>query len=127
MLTIKYLDSLWSKAVKAKAHNHCQWCGKSESLEAHHIVHRRQNAILRHSLVNGMCLCHACHSVADTLTGRRKAYELADVEEIERIEKNYKFKSDYLIKFNLSEKEYREELSRQLRGIIKENNKICVR
>jgi len=58
-LTIK-LDNAWSKAVRLKAKNKCEVCGKTESLNSHHIEGRR-NYALRWDIQNGVCLCSGCH------------------------------------------------------------------
>lgn len=59
-LTTK-LDNAWSKAVRLKAKNKCEVCGKSDGvLNAHHIV-GRTNRNLRWDLKNGCSLCFRCH------------------------------------------------------------------
>lgn len=55
----KKLDSAWSTAIRSKGK--CEVCGKGESLNAHHIVGRR-NLALRWELFNGVCLCAGCHT-----------------------------------------------------------------
>lgn len=58
------LDALWSKAVKARAGNRCEMCFKSEGLQSHHCVGRR-NKSLRHIVSNGCCLCAGHHFYAE--------------------------------------------------------------
>ena len=58
------LDALWAKAVKARASLRCERCAKSEPLQAHHCVGRR-NKTLRHVVSNGCCLCAGCHFFAE--------------------------------------------------------------
>lgn len=58
------LDSIWSRAVKARAGNHCERCSKSEPLNSHHVIGRR-NKTLRHVVSNGCCLCVGCHFYAE--------------------------------------------------------------
>ncbi len=53
------LDKAWSRAILSKGK--CEICGKKESLNAHHIVGRR-NLALRWDLKNGVCLCAGCHT-----------------------------------------------------------------
>lgn len=60
----KALDVLWSKAVKARAGNRCERCLKSEPLNSHHCIGRR-NKTLRHVMSNGCCLCVGCHFWAE--------------------------------------------------------------
>lgn len=51
---------LWSKAVKERANNRCEWCGKIEYLNSHHIISKRYKP-LRFDLSNGIALCPRCH------------------------------------------------------------------
>lgn len=55
------LDKAWSQLVKLQAGNKCEVCGKTESLNSHHIVGRR-NLRLRWETYNGVCLCAGCHT-----------------------------------------------------------------
>lgn len=52
-------DIWFSKAVRARD-KHCQSCGKTETLQAMHIVGRRSK-IVRYSLDNAVTGCAACH------------------------------------------------------------------
>ena len=56
----KYLDDVWSKAVKERAGNHCEKCGSIKGLNSHHVFSRRYMTI-RHDIENGVCLCSAHH------------------------------------------------------------------
>ena len=60
---IKKLDSLWSKKVRSVGW--CEWCGKSEHLNAHHVIGRR-NRNVRWYVPNGVCLCSGCHTFKTT-------------------------------------------------------------
>ena len=60
----KELDTLWSKAVKARAGNRCEMCLKTEPLQAHHVIGRR-NKTTRHKVSNGCCLCAGHHFYAE--------------------------------------------------------------
>lgn len=53
------LDKAWSRNILSKGK--CEVCSKKESLNAHHIVGRR-NLTLRWDLRNGVCLCAGCHT-----------------------------------------------------------------
>jgi len=57
----KKLDGVWSKVVKLQASNKCEICGKTEYLNSHHMVGRR-NLRLRWEIYNGVCLCSGCHT-----------------------------------------------------------------
>lgn len=52
------LDKAWSKVILSKGK--CEVCGKTESLNGHHIEGRK-NMALRWDLRNGVCLCAGCH------------------------------------------------------------------
>lgn len=56
----KYLDDKWREAVREKAGNICERCGRTHGLEAHHVIGRRHMAT-RHLLENGILLCKNCH------------------------------------------------------------------
>lgn len=58
------LDALWAKAVKFRAWESCEKCGKHETLQAHHVIGRR-NKTLRHIVSNGCCLCAKHHMWAE--------------------------------------------------------------
>jgi hypothetical protein len=53
------LDKEWSRIVRERA-GHCEYCGKTEHLNAHHIFGRRKKSV-RFELANGVCLCVGCH------------------------------------------------------------------
>ena len=50
------LDTAWSKAVKLRAGNVCEYCSNPNNLESHHIF-GRHNMITRWLPSNGVCLC----------------------------------------------------------------------
>ena len=54
------LDKLWAEAVKLRADNKCEWCGKMSGLNSHHIF-SRSNRTVRHDPDNGVCLCVSHH------------------------------------------------------------------
>lgn len=58
------LDTLWAKAVKARAGNRCEMCLGSPPLQAHHVIGRR-NKTLRHVVSNGCSLCPKHHMHAE--------------------------------------------------------------
>jgi len=58
---IKKLDKKWSELIRSKGQ--CEICGKTESLNAHHIIGRR-NYTLRWARQNGCCLCAGHHTFA---------------------------------------------------------------
>jgi hypothetical protein len=60
---IKKLDRKWSAIVRAKGY--CEWCGKTQYLNAHHYIGRR-NRNVRWYVPNGVCLCAGCHTFKAT-------------------------------------------------------------
>jgi len=56
----KICDELWKQTVKKHAGFKCEKCGKTEYLQAHHII-PRTNYALRFDLENGVALCRKCH------------------------------------------------------------------
>lgn len=55
----KKLDKAWS--IKIRSSGECIKCLKTEHLNAHHIIGRR-NLTVRWDLDNGVCLCAGCHT-----------------------------------------------------------------
>lgn len=65
----------WIKDVLERDNNTCQHCGTNEKLIAHHVVPWEESEELRYVLLNGICLCRACHarhhgSIASNLSGK---------------------------------------------------------
>src|SRR5512135_3464896 len=55
-------DRLWKEAIRLKAGNKCEVCGKSDGrLQAHHIF-TREIYHLRHFMSNGVLLCFTHHT-----------------------------------------------------------------
>ena len=71
-----YLDNLWSRAVKLQAGNQCEYCGKTSSLNSHHIF-SRSNYHMRWEIENGSCLC-ASHHILSTFSAHKAPLEFAE-------------------------------------------------
>ena len=54
------LDNLWSRLVKEKAGNKCEYCDKNSGLNSHHVF-SRSNKRVRWDLDNGVCVCVLHH------------------------------------------------------------------
>lgn len=57
----KTLDGKWAHRVKARASWHCEICGDTIGLAAHHIFGKQAFPGWRHVLENGIALCFLCH------------------------------------------------------------------
>jgi len=68
------LDKLWAEAVKVKAGYSCEYCGKTECLNSHHIFTRSRQAT-RWELNNGCCLCVACHTFSSRFSAHKTGVE----------------------------------------------------
>jgi len=73
--TIKELDKLWADCVKARAGNRCEYSGKTEGLNAHH-VHGKPNYRLRYELDNGVCITKGVHFFVAHVQGRAEAFKV---------------------------------------------------
>lgn len=55
-----YRVSAWRD--KVLANGKCEICGKTENLEAHHVLHWADYPMGRIDIKNGMCICVECHA-----------------------------------------------------------------
>lgn len=119
------LNTLWSKAVKAK-YRRCPITGRCFDLQAHHIIAkgRQRRFPLRWDIRNGVPLSpdahRALHDGDLVINQRLLAYveERGDIEHLQRI-KNL-LKPDFLRGLGLTEDEYRLKLKAELIKIIAE-------
>ena len=72
--TIKELDKLWADVIKARAGHVCEYSGKTEGLNAHHI-HGKPNYRLRYELDNGVCITKGVHFFVAHVQGRAEAFK----------------------------------------------------
>lgn len=72
----KKLDKVWSELVKIKAGNKCEVCGKTKSLNSHHIYSRSKKSI-RWDLDNGVCLCVG-HHIGVNFSAHKTPVEFTD-------------------------------------------------
>src|SRR5271157_633997 len=117
-LSPKYLDDLWSKAIKKRDGYKCVLCPSGSVLESHHVVHRRQNWVLRWNIKNGITLCKMCHDLADTLQFKNLIAMHVDMEYLADIEMRYPQKADFLIDRGMSEAEARKDFADKLKKVI---------
>ena len=55
----KKADLAWAAQIRAVGR--CEHCGRTNSLNAHHLI-ARTRLRFRHDLSNGVCLCSYCHA-----------------------------------------------------------------
>jgi len=59
-----YIDLLWGNLVKLMAGAKCEYCGKTNNLNSHHIF-SRSRLNLRWDTDNGVCLCASHHTLGN--------------------------------------------------------------
>jgi hypothetical protein len=72
----KKLDDAWSKLIKLKAGNKCEYCGKTKSLNSHHIYSRAKMSV-RWDTRNGICLCVG-HHIGVNFSAHKTSFEFSD-------------------------------------------------
>jgi len=65
---LKQADKLWSEVVRLPGQ--CAICGKSEFLNAHHLIDRSVK-IFRHTIINSIPLCPKCHKYDRRLSAHK--------------------------------------------------------
>jgi len=70
----KKLDNKWAEAIKVRAGFRCEYCGKRENLNSHHIFTRSRKAT-RWELNNGCCLCVGCHTFSSKFSAHKTPIE----------------------------------------------------
>lgn len=68
------LDDAWSKLVKLRAHNQCEYCRKSTTLNSHHIFSRSKRST-RWDPMNGICLCAYHHALSSNFSAHQAPLE----------------------------------------------------
>jgi len=57
---MKKLDDVWKVVIKERDGYKCQVCGRTDTLNSHHIIGKR-NKVTRWEMDNGICLCTSHH------------------------------------------------------------------
>ena len=105
------LDKAWSELVKHKAGWKCEYCGKRDYLNSHHIYSRSKKSTRWH-VQNGICLCVGHHTFSSTFSAHKTPLEFVQwlfkykgKDYIERLEirantvsKIHKFEKELLLK-----------------------------
>lgn len=68
------LDKAWRDIVKKRAGGKCEYCGKEQHLNSHHIFGRR-NRSGRWLLANSCCLCAGCHTLSSKFSAHQTPTE----------------------------------------------------
>ena len=100
-----YIDSLWSKAVKVRADYKCEYCGRTDTLNSHHIFSKSNRAV-RWDLANGICLC-ALHHALGNFSAHKAPLEFAEWIRNKRGEEWYqelRAKSNTIVKLSNANK-----------------------
>ena len=66
----KHRDQNWAYMVKELAGNKCEYCGKTDQLNSHHIF-SRSNRLLRWDVTNGICLCAGHHTLKSDFSAHK--------------------------------------------------------
>lgn len=117
----KNADKLWSEVIRLIWS--CEYCGKKEFLNAHHIF-SRSNKGLRWSLINWICLCSGHHIFSNEFSAHKTPCEFTYWLElhkgkslmeklIKQKQKPFKLTTEYLI-----------ETIKEFEEIINNNKKL---
>lgn len=116
----KKLDDAWSLAVKVQAGFKCEYCGKTSSLNSHH-VYSRSNRSVRWDLRNGYCLCVSHHTFGN-ISAHKSPMEFSKWMEQDRGKEwadDLNVVANKTVKFMKCDKEF---MLQNLLAYIKENN-----
>lgn len=75
--TKKTCDGLWALAVKARAGHKCEFCGRPDTLNSHHVFSRSKSST-RHDVDNGVCLCVAHHTFSSGFSAHKTPVEFIE-------------------------------------------------
>ena len=74
----KKLDDAWSKLVKLRAGEKCEYCGTTtKQLHSHHIYTRSKKST-RWDVLNGICLCAGHHVLSSTFSAHKTPIEFTE-------------------------------------------------
>jgi hypothetical protein len=68
------LDIAWSKLVKLRAGNKCEYCMRQTNLNSHHIFSRSKKST-RWDVLNGVCLCVGHHTFSSKFSAHKTPTE----------------------------------------------------
>lgn len=70
----KRADALWSEAVKINYNYRCQYCGRTDTLNSHHLFTRSRKST-RFEIDNGICLCSGHHTLSSEFSAHQTSLE----------------------------------------------------
>lgn len=73
----KKCDDLWRKLALMKYGAKCEYCGKQEGLNVHHIYSRSNNST-RHDIENACVLCVAHHCFSSSFSAHKTPADFLD-------------------------------------------------
>lgn len=73
----KLKDDEWAIKVKEQANFKCEYCGKIDTLNSHHIFSRSNHSV-RWDLDNGVCLCVAHHTFSKGFSAHKTPVEFVE-------------------------------------------------
>ena len=107
----KKADALWSECVKINYNYACQYCGKKEWLNSHHLFTRSRKAT-RFDIDNGICLCSYHHTLSHDFSAHQSPLEFYE----------------WIVQIKW--KEFIEEMSKKSQQVVKvtpEYIKACIK
>lgn len=119
VLSDKYMLQLWRLAVLIIYCHRCAFCGMygDDNLQVHHVV-RRKHKITRYLPMNGLPLCHKCHSLAHTKMGEKKIMNILGESYEKLVDMELVSYKQYLQENKMSEKEFMIKAAEDLKAII---------
>lgn len=73
----KKLDDAWSLKVKERAGFKCEYCGKQNALNSHHVYSRSKKST-RWDVDNGVCLCVGHHVFSSSFSAHKTPLEFIE-------------------------------------------------
>lgn len=108
------LDDAWSKLVKLEAEMKCEYCGKTTTLNSHHIF-SRSNRSVRWDETNGVCLCVAHHTFSSSFSAHKTPTEFTYWLEDK---KGREFVDDLAVRANTTKKWFKHEKEELLEKLL---------
>ena len=117
------LDDAWSRLVKLRAGEQCEYCGKRKYVQSHHIF-SRSNRSVRWDVKNGVALCAGHHTLSSKFSAHKTPTEfhiwLEEKKGRDFID-TLRIKANAVSKLHDFEKQYLlEELKREIKQLEKD-------